>query len=200
MKHIIVYSLAILLACPFLAFSQNATNDMAMAMLNEKMETLGAEMEGLGKVMETYGAEMEKYGKEMEKNPSHSPKAEAQMEELGEKMNELGEQMGKLGDQMGQYGEKMGALHQQMLDWFFHELKKDGLISSLSGKSRIIFDEKGLSVDGNKASEEQFKKYKAGLEKYWGRALKSDFLFFFKGTIQEKDGKIETEGNMSTDF
>lgn len=200
MKRIIVGTLAILLACPFLAFAQTSTDDMAMATLSEKMEQLGDEMEGLGKVMESYGAEMEKYGQEMEKNPGHSPKAEKQMEELGEKMNQLGEQMGKLGDQMGQYGEKMGALHQQMIDWFFHELKKDALIGSLNGKARIIFDEQGLSVDGKKASDEQAKKYKAGLEKYWGRALKSDFLLFFKGTIREKEGKIETDGNMNTDL
>ncbi len=143
---------------------------------------------------------MEKYGKEIEKSPGQSHNAEKQMGELGEKMNQLGDQMGKLGDQMGAYGEKMGALHQQMINWFFYELKKDGLISSLNGKSRIIFDEQGLVVDGNKASAEQFKKYKAGLEKYWGKTLKPDFLFFFKGTIREKDGKIETEGNMNSDL
>ena len=51
-----------------------------------------------------------------------------------------------LEDQMGQYGEKMGKLHQEMIDWFFYELKKDALIPSLNGKARIIFDEKGLSV------------------------------------------------------
>ncbi len=198
MKQIIAYTVALLLACPFLAFSQNDSDNMAM--LSEKMDKLGDEMEGLGKIMENYGAEMEKYGKEIEKAPGHSPKAEKEMEELGEKMNELGEKMGKLGDQMGQYGEKMGALHQQMVDWFFRELKKDGLISSLNGKSRIIFDDKGLNVDGNKASEEQFRKYKSGFEKYWGRALKSDFLFFFKGSIKEEDGKIQTEGNLNTDF
>ncbi len=200
MKQLLVCTVAILLACPFPAFSQNTSDETSMATLNEKMEQLGDEMEGLGKVMEKYGTEMEKYGKEIEKSPGHSPKAEKQMEELGEKMNQLGTEMGKLGEQMGQHGEKMGALHQQMIDWFFRELKKDVLISSLTGKSRIIFDEKGLSVDGNKASEEQFKKYKSGFEKYWGQALKSDFLFFFKGTIREKDGKIETEGNMNTDF
>lgn len=143
---------------------------------------------------------MDKYGKEIEKSPGHSSKVEKQMEELGEKMNQLGEQMGKLGEIMGQYGEKMGVMHQQMIDWFFRELKKDALLSSLNGKTRIIFDEKGLSVDGNKASEEQFKKYKSGLEKHWGQPLKSDFLLFFKGTIHDKDGKIGMDGTMNTDF
>ncbi len=200
MKLISAYTVTLLLVFPFLASAQNSSDDLAMATLNEKMETLGDEMEGLGKIMETYGTEMEKYGKEIEKNPGHSPKTEKQMEELGDKMSELGEQMGKLGEQMGQYGEKMGVIHRQMVDWFFREMKKDGLISSLNGKARIIFDEKGLSVDGNKASDDQARKYKLGLEKYWGRPLKTDFLFFFKGTLHEKDGKIDTDGTMNTDF
>ena len=173
---------------------------MAMATLSEKMDQLGDEMDGLGKDMEIDGDKMENYGKELEQHSGQSPKTEKQMEELGEKMNKLGDEMGKLGDQMGLYGEKMGELQQQMIDWFFRELKKDGLIPSLQSKVRIIFDEKGFEVDGNKTNEAQFNKYKAGLEKYWGRSLKSDFLFFFKGTIQEKDGKIETDGSMNTDF
>ena len=146
MKKIIVLAMAIVLTCPFLAFSQNNVDNMAMAMLSEKMDKLGIEMEGLGKVMESYGKEMEKYGKELEKSPGNAPKAEKKMEELGDKMHDLGEEMGKLGDQMGQYGEKMGKLHQEMIDWFFCELKKDALIPSLNGKARIIFDEKGLGV------------------------------------------------------
>ena len=76
MKKIIVLAMAIVLACPFLAFSQNNVDNMAMAMLSEKMDKLGDEMEGLGKVMESYGKEMEKYGKELEKSPGNAPKGE----------------------------------------------------------------------------------------------------------------------------
>jgi hypothetical protein len=188
------------LACPFQNFAQDVSGDMAMATLSEKMDKLGAEMDGLGKKMEAKGADMEKYGKEMEKNHGNASDVEKQMEELGASMNVLGEQMGKLGEQMGQYGERMGVLHQQMVTWFFQELKNDALLASLNGKSRIIFDRQGLDVNGEKASAEQVKKYKAGLEKYWGKALKPDFLFFFNGKTQEKDGKIETDGTMNTDL
>jgi hypothetical protein len=201
MKKTIFFCLLAMLASPFLAVSQTtATDDMTMAALEVKMESLGEEMEKLGEVMESYGQEMEKYGDELEKSEGKSKTAEKKMEELGDKMNELGEQMGKLGEIMGEYGEKMGETHQQMTTWFFQELKKDGLIPSLVGKARIIFDEKGLNVDGKNASDALFNKYKAGIEKYWGKPLKTDFSFFFKGTIKEKNGKIETEGNMNSDF
>ncbi|MBI1227139.1 MAG: hypothetical protein GC192_18045 [Bacteroidetes bacterium] len=201
MKKTIFTCLIALLAWPFLASSQIAVHDdMTLAVLNDKMEKLGHEMESLGEVMEGYGKEMEKYGEELEKNEGNAPSAEKKMNELGDKMNKLGDEMGKLGDEMGQYGEKMGELHQAMMTWFFKELKSDGLISTLNGKARIIFDEKGLNIDGENASETLFNKYKTGIEKYWGKALKSDFTFFFKGTISEKNGKIETNGNMNTDF
>jgi hypothetical protein len=200
MKQITLFAIAVLLFCSSLTRAQNASEDMAMAVLSEKMDKLGAEMDDLGKIMETKGTDMEKYGKEMEKNNGSTADLEKRMSELGESMNHLGTQMGKLGEEMGRYGEKMGVLHQQMIDWFFHELKNDALITSLNGKTRIIFDEKGLDVNGNKASEQLVQKYKSGLEKYWGRTLKPDFLFFFKGTIQEKNGKIDAEGEMNTDL
>lgn len=200
MKQITVLAVAVLLSCPSLTHAQNASDDMAMAVLSEKMDKLGSEMDDLGKIMQTKGTDMEKYGKEMEKNNGSTEDLEKRMSELGESMNQLGTQMGKLGEEMGRYGEKMGVLHQQMIDWFFHELKNDALITSLNGKARIIFDDKGLNVNGNKVSEQLAQKYKSGLEKYWGQELKSDFRFFFKGTIQEKNGKIDAEGEMNTDL
>ncbi|MBK9014088.1 MAG: hypothetical protein IPM82_08345 [Saprospiraceae bacterium] len=201
MKKTIFSCLLALLAWPFLAASQTAsTDDMTLAVLDEKMENLGQEMEKLGEVMESYGQEMERYGKELESSEGQSTSAQKKMEELGDKMNALGEEMGKLGEVMGKYGEKMGETHQSMTNWFFQELKKDGLISSLNGKARVIFDEKGLNVDGENAPGTLFKKYKSGLEKYWGKPLKPDFTFFFKGTLNEKDGKVETNGSMNTDF
>lgn len=195
-----MFAWAVLLVLPFLASSQTSTDGLALADLNDKMEQLGQEMEGLGSIMEGYGAEMEKYGEELEKNEGHAPKAQEQMEVLGKKMDELGKQMDALGKQMGAYGDKMGELHQQMINWFFKELKKDNLLPSLNGKARVIFDEKGLNVEGNDASDALFNKYKAGLEKYWGRSLKKDFLFFFKGEIKEKGGNVELNGNMNTDM
>jgi DNA repair exonuclease SbcCD ATPase subunit len=201
MKKTICFCLLAVLASPFFAAAQTATTDnMTLAALDEKMESLGQEMEKLGEVMEGYGLEMEKQSKELEDSEGQSSSAQKRMEALGEKMNELGEQMGKLGEIMGQYGEKMGETHQQMMTWFFQELKKDGLIASLNGKARIIFDEKGLNVDGENASSALFNKYKSGFEKYWGKPLKTDFSLFFKGTIKEKNGKIETDGNMNSDF
>ncbi len=201
MKKTIFLSLLPMFASPFLAVSQsNSADDMTMAALEVKMESLGQEMEKLGEIMESYGQEMEKYGDELEKSEGKSKTAEKKMEELGDKMNTLGEQMGKLGAIMGEYGEKMGEKHHQMMTWFFKELKKDGLISSLNGKARIIFDEKGLNVDGKNASDALFKKYKAGIEKYYDQPLKTDFSLFFKGTIKEKNGKIETDGSMNSDF
>jgi hypothetical protein len=201
MKKTIFYCLLAMLASPFIAASQSSyTDDMTLAVLDEKMESLGQEMDKLGEVMDSYGSEMEKYSKELEASGGQSSKSQKKMEELGDKMNALGEQMGKLGEIMGKYGEKMGEKHQQMMNWFFRELKKDGLIASLNGKARVIFDEKGLNVDGKNASDSLFSKYKAGFEKYYGRTLKSDFTLFFKGTIKELDGKIETDGNMNTDF
>jgi hypothetical protein len=200
MKQTFALAVALGLACSAPTFAQTSVDNMDMATLNEKMNTLGDEMNVLGKEMESYGKEMEKYGQELEKNAGRSPQAEKQMNDLGEKMNRLGAEMGKLGEQMGQYGERMGELHRQMINWFFRELKKDGLIASLNGKTRVIFDAQGLDIDGKKASAAQFAKYKAGFEKYWGRPLKTDFLFFYKGTIEEKEGKIVTEGNLNTDF
>ncbi len=201
MKKTIFLCLLALLTSPFLAISQTAsTDDMTLAALDAKMENLGQEMEKLGEVMEGYGQEMEKYGKELENSEGQSKSAQQKMEELGDKMNALGEEMGKLGEIMGKYGEKMGETHQNMMNWFFNELKKDGLIASLNGKTRIIFDEKGLNVDSENASDALFKKYKSGLEKYWGKPLKPDFTFFFKGTVSEKNGKIETNGSMNSDF
>ncbi|HOY04796.1 MAG TPA: hypothetical protein PLO67_05295 [Saprospiraceae bacterium] len=200
MKQITLFAVAVLLFCSSLTRAQNASDDMAMAVLSEKMDKLGAEMDDLGKIMETKGSDMEKYGKEMEKNNGGTADLEKQMSELGESMSRLGAQMGKLGEEMGRYGEKMGVLHQQMINWFFHELKNDALISSLNGQSRIIFDGKGLDVNGNKVSDVLTQKYKAGLEKYWGRTLKPDFLFFFNGTIQEKNGNVDAEGEMNTDL
>ena len=201
MKKAIFTCLLALFAWPFLATSQTSvSDDIALAALNEKMEKLGQEMESLGSVMEDYGKEMEKYGAELEKNEDKASSAEKKMNELGEKMNKLGDEMGKLGDIMGEYGNKMGETHEAMVTWFFKELKKDGLISSLNGKAKVIFDEKGLNVGGENASDAQFKKYKTGLEKYWGKPLKSDFTFFFKGTVSEKNGKIDLDGNINTDF
>ena len=201
MKKMIFCCLLAMLTLPFWATSQTAsTDDMTLAALDAKMESLGQEMEKLGEVMEGYGQEMEKYGKELENSEGQSKSAQQKMEELGDKMNALGEEMGKLGEIMGKHGEKMGETHQNMMAWFFNELKKDGLISSLNGKVRIIFDEKGLNVDGENASDALFKKYKSGFEKYWGKPLKPDFSFFFKGTIKEKGNKIETDGNMNSDF
>ncbi|MCC6723465.1 MAG: hypothetical protein IT258_03075 [Saprospiraceae bacterium] len=198
MKKTIFCCLLALLAAPFMAASQS--DDMTLAALDEKMESLGKEMDKLGEVMDGYGKEMEQYGKELEDNEGQSSSASEKMEALGEKMNELGDQMGKLGEIMGEYGDKMGETHQKMMTWFFQELKKDGLITSLNGKARIIFDEKGLNVNGENASDSLFQKYKSGLEKYWGKALKPDFSLFFKGDIKEKNGKIETNGNMNSDF
>lgn len=190
-----------MLAIPLLAVSQTAaSDDLTLAALDQKMERLGQEMEKLGEVMESYGEEMEKYGKELEASEGQSDSAQKKMEALGDKMNELGEEMGKLGEIMGEYGEKMGEQHQKMVTWFFQELKKDGLIPSLNGKARIIFDEKGLNVDGENAPINLFNKYKSGLETFWGKPLKSDFSLFFKGEIKGKGGKIETNGNMNSDF
>lgn len=201
MNKTIFCCLLALLTLPYFGASQTAsTDDMTLAALDEKMENLGQEMEKLGEVMEGYGQEMEKYGKELEDSEGQSKSAQQKMEELGEKMNELGEKMGELGEIMGKYGEKMGEQHQKMITWFFQELKKDGLISSLNGKARIIFDEKGLNVDGENASDALFKKYKSGIEKYWGKPLKPDFSLFFKGTIKENGSKIETDGNMNSSF
>lgn len=201
MKKTIFYCLLAMLTLPFMVASQNpSTDDLTLAALDSKMENLGEEMEKLGTVMESYGQEMEKYGKELEDSEGQSKSAQQKMEELGEKMNVLGEEMGKLGEIMGEYGEKMGEQHQQMMNWFFRELKNDGLISSLNGKARVIFDEKGLNVDGKNASGALFSKYKAGFEKYYGKALKPDFTLFLKGSIREKDGKIETDGTMNSDF
>lgn len=208
-------SLLAILAMPFLGKSQGtAIDDMSMASLNDQMEQLGKQMDDLGdmmdeygKEMDVYGKEMDKYGKEVDDNQGPSASVQQKMNELSEKMNALGEkmgkqgdEMGKLGDLMGKYGEKIGQKHQDMVNWFFREMKKDGLISSLNGNVRIIFDEKGLNVDGEKASDSLYSKYKSGLEKHWGKTLKPDFLFFFKGKIKEESGKIELDGNMNTDF
>jgi hypothetical protein len=199
MKKSIFTCLLAVLALPFLAISQSA-DDMTLATLEANMDKLGKEMDKLGDVMDDYGKEMDKLGKELEASDGQSKSAQEKMNQLGDKMNALGEQMGKLGEIMGEYGEKMGEQHQQMMNWFFRELKKDGLISSLNGKARIIFDEKGLNVDGKNASDTLFSKYKAGVEKYYGKTLKSDFTLFFKGAIKEQDGDIETDGTMNTDF
>lgn len=199
MKKSIFNFLLAVLALPFIAISQSA-DDMTLAALETNMDKLGKEMDKLGDVMDDYGKEMDKLGEELENSDGQSKSAQEKMHQLGEKMNELGEKMGKLGEQMGEYGEKMGEQHQKMMSWFFHELKKDGLISSLNGKARIIFDDKGLNVDGENASSALFNKYKSGFEKYWGKSLKPDFTFFFKGAIKEVNGKIETEGSMNTDF
>lgn len=197
----LVFAVAALLACPSLTYAQETSVDMTMAELSANMDKLGGQMDELGKMMDMHDEEMEKYGKEWEKDITH-PNTEARdkMVELGEKMSELGEKMGKLGEQMGQYGEKMGALHRDMNDWFFRELKKDGLLASFKGKVRVIFDDKGLDVNGSKASEAQFQKYKTGFEKFWGRSLKADFLYFFNGTLEEKDGKIDPNGSVNMDF
>lgn len=201
MKKMIFASLLALLTVPFLATAQTAVNDdMTMASLNDQMDKLGKQMDDLGEVMDGYGKEMDKYGKELEDSNGSSSTSEKKMNELGEKMNKLGEEMGKLGELMGKYGEKMGEKHQDMINWFFKELKKDGLVSSLNGKARVIFDEKGLNVDGTNASDSLFKKYKTGVEKFWGKSLKSDFTLFFKGTISEKNGNVALDGNMNTDF
>ena len=200
MKQITVFAVAFLLSCPFLIRAQNDSGDMVMAVLSEKMDKLGAEMDGLGKSMETKGTDMEKYGKELEKNNGASEGIQKKMEELGESMGQLGDQMGKLGEEMGRYGERMGILHQNMIDWFFRELKNDALLPSLNGKSNIVFDENGLKVNGNQASDALFAKYKSGFEKHWGRTLKPGYKFLFKGTIREKNGKVDAEGEMNTDF
>ncbi len=213
MKKMIFASLLVFLTLPFMASSQTASiDDMSMASLNDQMDQLGKQMDDLGSVMDEYGKEMDKYGNEMDKygkemEDSQSTSTQKKMNELSEKMNALGEkmskhgeEMGKLGELMGKYGEKMGKKHQALTNWFFHELKKDGLISSLNGKARIIFDENGLDVDGKKASDSLTQKYKTALEKHWGKPLKPDFLFFFKGTIHEKSGNIELDGNMNSDF
>ncbi len=200
MKTFFFFAITVLFSLPFLTTAQTSADDLTMAALSEKMENLGQEMEKLGAVMEGYGQEMERHGQELEKAQGKAPEAEKKMQSLGDKMGSLGDEMGKLGDEMGQYGKRMGELHRQMINWFFHELKKDGLIQSLDGKARIIFDEKGLDVDGKKASDELFRKYKSGLEKYWGKSLKPDFTFFFKGTLKEKGGNVETNGSMNTDF
>lgn len=212
----ILASLLAILTLPFVGSAQGtaSVDDMTMASLNDQMESLGKQLDDLGSVMDkygeemdVYGEEMDKYGKEMEDSDGYSTSAQTKMNELGEKMNALGEkmnkhgeEMGKLGELMGKYGEKMGEKHQDMVNWFFKELKNDGLISSLNSKARIIFDEKGLNVDGENAADSLFKKYKTGIEKYWGKSLKPDFTFFFKGTVSEKNGKIELNGNMNTDF
>ena len=200
MKQRFLLAVALALACHAPAFSQTGADNLDLATLHERMDALGDEMNALGKVMDDYGKDMEKAGHELEKNHGRAPQAEKQMSELGEKMHELGEKMGKLGEQMGRYGERMGTLHREMTNWFFRELKRDGLIPSLQGKARIIFDAQGLDVNGTKASAAHFQKYKAGLEKYWGRTLKPDFLFLFKGDLKEENGKIVTDGNLNTDF
>ncbi len=200
MKTIFLFAITALLSLPFLTAAQSSADDLTMAALSDKMENLGQEMEKLGVVMEGYGQEMERYGQQLEETQGKAPEAQKKMQELGDKMKILGDEMGSLGDEMGQYGKRMGELHRQMMNWFFYELKKDGLIQSLNGNARVIFDEKGLDVDGKKASDEMFRKYKSGLEKYWGKSLKPDFTFFFKGTLKEKNGNIETNGSMNMDF
>lgn len=47
MKQITLFAVAVLLFCSSLTRAQNASDDMAMAVLSEKMDKLGAEMDDL---------------------------------------------------------------------------------------------------------------------------------------------------------
>lgn len=199
MQKLIIFGLAALLAAPFFGHAQSAADGLSLAQLDEKMDVLGDEMDQLGDVMDGYGKEMDKLGKKMEHGRA-TEKEQTDMESLSKKMSDLGEKMGDLGEQMGQMGEKMGEKHQKMTDWFFRELKKDGLLRALNGEARIIFDEKGLNVNGENASVALFEKYKKSVESFWGKPLKPKFTFFFKGDLYEKNGNLETNGTMNSDF
>jgi hypothetical protein len=194
MKKVIIFTLLLAAFC-----IQKGTAQISLAQISDNMETLGDKMDVLGDIMEKHGLKMEKYGKEIERNPSDE-KASDNMSKLGDEMSKLGDEMSVLGDEMSKLGDEMGVKYEVMLNWFFEELKNDGLIESLKGDMNIEFKPNSLKVNGKKADAALFNKYKKGFERHWGRALKSDFSFTFKGKVEKKNGKISTEGTNSNDF
>jgi hypothetical protein len=194
MKKTIILSMLLAFLCTQIGIAQNT-----LAQISDKMESLGDKMEGLGTIMEKHGGEMEKYGKKIEKNPNDEDTSQ-KMSSLGDEMSKLGDEMSVMGDEMTKYGDEMGIKHEAMMQWFFEELKKDGLVALINGNMKIDFQPNGLTVNGKKADSSMFDKYKNGFEKHWGRALKSDFLFHFSGKVSNKNGKIETDGTMSNEF
>ena len=185
--------------------------------LDEQMKKLEAEMKAKELDMKPFEEEMKKLEKEMklveekmnkanDLGEAEMAKLEKQMEELGDKMSKVGDEMGLVGDAMGQVGDKMSEIGDKMHEmndkvftWFFNELKKDGLLNE--GKCRIVFDEDMLLVNDKKLSTAEIQKYKKGIESRLGKPMKSDFTFFFKGTLKNLTAeKYDFDGNMNVNY
>ena len=157
------------------------------------------EREAIGKEMSNIGDKMGKVGEEMSGIGTHMGDVGEEMGKIGEKMGKIGEEMGKIGDKMGVVGEAMHKRHKKIFSWFFQELKRDGLLKD--DKCSVIMEEGVFIVNGQTLSLEQFQKYKNGIEQRLGKPLKSDFSFYFKGTIENMTEEgFEFDGNMNSHY
>lgn len=165
---------------------------MKKAKTDEEREAVGKEMGDIGDKMSKVGEDMSGIG--------------TQMGDVGEEMGKIGEKMGKIGEEMGKVGEKMGVVgeamhkrHKKIFSWFFQELKNDGLLKD--HKCSIMMEEGVFIVNGQTLNAEQLQKYKKGIEQRLGKPLKSDFSFYFKGTIENMtEENFEFDGNMNSHY
>ncbi len=155
-----------------------------MRELEKKMKspTTEEDREKISDEMEKVSKEMSKVGDEMSAIGDKMSDVGNDMSGVGDKMSAIGEEMSKIGDKMSIVGEKMEARHKKIFSWFFNELKRDGLVSE--GKCSIILEENLFVINGKNLSKEQLQKYKKGIETQLGKALKTDFAIYFKGTLE----------------
>lgn len=161
--------------------------------------TTEAERNQITKEMSKVGNKMGDIGNEMGKVGNKMNGVSQGMSDIGSKMSEIGNEMGKIGNKMGVIGEAMGRRHKKIFSWFFQELKRDGLLKE--DKCSILMEEGVFIINGQSLSNEQFQKYKSGIEARLGKPLKSDFSFYFKGKVSHvTEESFEFDGNMNSHY
>ena len=157
------------------------------------------EREAIGKEMGAVSDKMGDVGKEMGNIGDKMGEVGREMGGIGDKMGQIGNEMGVIGNKMGVIGEQMHKRHKKIFSWFFQELKRDGLLKS--DKCSIMMEEGVFIVNGQSLSTEVFQKYKKGIEKRLGKALKPDFSLYFKGTVSNMTEEgFDFDGNMNSHY
>jgi hypothetical protein len=176
-----------------------AESNEVRSKIGDNMSVIGDKMGDIGNEMGKVGDKMGKIGDEMGKVGDKMGEIGNEMGKVGDKMGKIGDEMGKVGDKMGKIGELMGERNKKIFSWFFHELKREGLLTD--SKCSIFMENNVLVVNGKTLNGEQYDKYKKGIEARLGKPLKSGFSFYLKGTISNiTEESFDFNGNMSTNY